>query len=61
MNIYEQMHSGALYLPNDETLVKEQLLSLDRLYEFNRTRPTELEKRSGCLRRCLPKLGRAVI
>lgn len=57
MNIYEQMHSGALYLPNDETLVKEQLLSLDRLYEFNRTRPTELEKRERMLKEMFAEIG----
>ena len=45
MTIYEKMHSTALYLPNDEALVEEQTRCLDRLYDFNHTRPTEGAKR----------------
>ena len=45
MNIKEKMHSGELYYPGDETLMKEQLAYLEKLYDFNMTRPTEQEKR----------------
>ena len=41
MNIKEKMHSGELYYPGDEALMKEQLAYLDKLYDFNMTRPTE--------------------
>ena len=43
MNIKEKMHSGELYYPGDEALMKEQLAYLDKLYDFNMTRPTEQE------------------
>ena len=37
MNIKEKMHSGELYYPGDETLMKEQLAYLEKLYDFNMT------------------------
>ena len=43
MTIQEKMHSTALYLPNDPEIVVEQTRCLDRLYDFNQTRPTEGE------------------
>ena len=46
MNIKEKMHSGELYYPGDEALMKEQLAYLDKLYDFNMTRPTEQEKQA---------------
>ena len=36
MNIKEKMHSGELYYPGDETLMKEQLAYLEKLYDFKR-------------------------
>ena len=46
MNIREKMHSGDLYLSMDEDLFNEQLTYLDKLYDFNATRPLELAKRT---------------
>ena len=46
----EKMHSGDLYLPGDEEIMREQLRCLDKLYDFNNTRPSELEKRAEMLR-----------
>lgn len=48
MDIKEKMLGGELYLPWDEELMKEQTACLDRLYDFNATRPTEGEKREKC-------------
>lgn len=42
--IKEKMHTGKLYLPNDEEIAEIQLECLDKLYDFNMTRPTELKK-----------------
>ena len=42
----EKMVSGDLYLPDDEDIMAEQLQCLDRLYDFNMTRPTQLDKRA---------------
>lgn len=57
MTIYEKMHSTALYLPNDEALVEEMTRCLDRLYDFNHTRPTEGTKRTAMLREMFAEIG----
>ena len=36
----EKMHTGELYLPNDDEIFQDQIRKLDRLYDFNMTRPT---------------------
>ncbi|WP_239984934.1 maltose acetyltransferase domain-containing protein [Sporolactobacillus pectinivorans] len=56
MNMKEKMHSGELYLP-DEQLMNEQTICLDRLYDFNMTRPTEFEKRNTMLKTMLAEIG----
>lgn len=53
----DKMHTGELYLPGDEEIMKEQLLCLDRLYDFNMTRPTELEKRVAMLQEMFAEIG----
>ncbi len=53
----EKMHTGELYLPNDDSIMEEQLSRLDKLYDFNRTRPTELEKRSSMLKEMFAEIG----
>ncbi|MBS7577639.1 MULTISPECIES: sugar O-acetyltransferase [unclassified Enterococcus] len=50
-------HNGKLYLPNDEDLVKEQNLWLDRLYDFNHTRASQNEKRQDILEQLLAEIG----
>ena len=57
MSIQDKMQSGELYLPSDETLLAEQYRCLDILYEFNATRPSELQKRTEILRRLFAKIG----
>lgn len=57
MNIKEKMHSGELYYPGDETLMKEQLAYLEKLYDFNMTRPTEQEKRKEMLKEMFAEIG----
>ena len=51
------LHSGELYLPNDDKIMQEQLQCLDKLYDFNQTRPTELEKRSMLLKEMFAEIG----
>lgn len=53
----EKIHTGDLYLPNDETILEEQLKCLDRLYDYNMTRPTEAEKREKLLREMFAEIG----
>ena len=39
------MHTGELYLPNDDEIIQDQIKKLDRLYDFNMTRPTHYDIR----------------
>ena len=53
----EKLHTGELYLPNGEEIMHEQLACLDRLYDFNKTRPTELSLRAKMLREMFAEIG----
>jgi galactoside O-acetyltransferase len=57
MTEYEKMHSGDIYNPSDDTIFEEQIKCLDKLYDFNATRPTELEKRAEMLKEMLAEVG----
>lgn len=57
MQMKDKMHTGELYLPNDEDIMRRQTECLDRLYEFNMTRPTELEKRRAMLKEMFAEIG----
>lgn len=53
----EAMHAGELYDPGDPQIQKEQLLCLERLYAFNQTRPSEMEKRTALLEEMFAQIG----
>ncbi len=55
--IKNAMHSGGLYFPNDEELMEEQLGYLDMLYDFNQTRPSEIDKREQMLKEMFAEIG----
>lgn len=55
--IKSRMHEGKIYFCNDERLMDEQLQCLDRLYDFNQTRPTELKKREEMLKEMFAEIG----
>ncbi len=57
MDVKEKMHNGDLYYPNDESIASEQLKCLDRLYDFNMTRPTETDKRNAMLKEMFAEIG----
>ena len=57
MGMKERMHTGEIYDPNDESVISEQILCLDKLYDFNSTRPTQLEKRSEMLKEMFAEIG----
>ncbi len=56
-NMKDRMHTGELYLPNDESIMAEQLICLEKLYEFNLTRPSELDKRNEMLKEMFAQIG----
>lgn len=57
MNHKDQLHTGAIYDPNDPEIMNEQRKYLDRLYDFNQTRPTELGKREKLLKKMFAEIG----
>ena len=57
MTIKEKMHNCELYFPGDEELMKEQVLCLEKLYDFNATRPLEMEKRTHMLKEMFAEIG----
>lgn len=57
MDFREKMHGGYLYYPNDETIMREQFVCLEKLCDFNATRPSEMEKRNQLLREMFTEIG----
>ena len=57
MTIREKMHSMELYLPSDQEIWEEQQGYMNLLYDFNHTRPTEVEKRDKLLKELFEELG----
>ncbi len=57
MKDFEILHSGELYLPLDGEIMAQQIKCLDLLYDFNATRPTELEKRTALLKQMFAEIG----
>ena len=53
----EQLHSGELYSPNDVDILKEQAQCLEKLYDFNATRPGQGEKREQLLKEMFAEIG----
>jgi len=57
VSIEEKMHNGELYLPNGEEIMREQLQCLEKLYDFNNTRPSESDKREKLLKEMFAEIG----
>lgn len=57
MSDREKLHSGELYFPSDEEIMKEQRQCLELQYDYNATRPNEGEKRSALLKRMFAQIG----
>lgn len=57
MDMKERMHTGELYLPEDDAIMAEQTRCLDRLYEYNATRPTEGKRRQALLQELFAEVG----
>lgn len=58
MSMKDKMHTGELYLPGDEEILKEQEKCLEKLYDFNNTRPSEMEKREKLLKEMFAEIGK---
>lgn len=57
MSEFDKMHSGEIYDCNDADVMEIQMKCLDKLYDFNATRPSELEKRSAMLKEMFAEIG----
>lgn len=53
----DRLHTGELYLPGDEAIMKQQEKCLERLYDYNMTRPGEKEKRNALLKEMFAEIG----
>ena len=57
MTIKEKQHSGELYLPMDEEILREQLVYLDSLREYNEIPHVQMEKRTEKLKEMFAEIG----
>ncbi|MGM9657379.1 MAG: sugar O-acetyltransferase [Eubacteriales bacterium] len=57
MSMKDKLHTGELYLPGDEEIQRDQTKRLNRLYDFNRTRPTEAGKRQALMKEMFAEIG----
>ncbi|MGL0943069.1 sugar O-acetyltransferase [Vibrio vulnificus] len=51
------MHQQKIYFCDDDSVALEQQACLEILYDFNQTRPSEMEKRTAILRDLLAEVG----
>ena len=57
MEELSQLHDTSLYLPDGEAIVAEQTCCLERLYDYNQTRPGEGARRAELLRAMFAEIG----
>ena len=53
----KKQHAGFVYDPADKEIFFEQRKCLEKLYDFNATRPSELEKRKEMLKEMFAEIG----
>lgn len=54
---FSKMHTGQIYFPNDENVMKRQFECLELLYDYNQTRPCEFSKRQELLKKMFAEIG----
>ncbi len=57
MTHYERMEAGLIYDPADQEIMDEQLPNMDRLYEFNQTKPSETDRRQAFMKEVFAECG----
>lgn len=53
----QRLHTGELYRPDDPELERKQTACMEKLYDYNQTRPSEKEKRQHLLKEMLADIG----
>lgn len=54
----DNLDNGKLYYPSDDSIMTEQLSYMELLYDFNLTRPSELDKREALLKEMFAEIGK---
>ena len=57
MKIFDEIHAGNLYDPINEELFNVQTTCLEKQYEFNVTRPSEIDIRNALLKQMFAEIG----
>ena len=57
MSEWDKLHTGEIYNPGDPEIYAVQQVWQEKLYDFNRTRPSELEKRTQMLKDMFAEIG----
>lgn len=57
MKQYERMKKGLIYDPADKEITDEQYVLLDKLWEFNRLKPSEIEKKTKYMKETFAECG----
>ena len=57
MNQYERMIKGLVYDPNDEEILKMQFPYQDKLWEFNRLKPSDVKKKQEYMKKVFAECG----
>lgn len=55
--MFEQLHDGSLYYPMAGEITEIQFACLEKLYDYNQTRPAEQERRAALLREMFAEIG----
>lgn len=53
----DRLHTGELYLPGDDEIMVQQTKCLEKLYDYNSTRPSEGAKREALLKEMFAEIG----
>lgn len=53
----DKLHSGELYLPDDDEIMNEQLVYVNMLFEFNNIPPIDVKKKSELLKKMFAEIG----
>lgn len=51
------LHSQKVYYPSDDSIMHEQMLCLEKQYDYNATRPSEGKKREALLKEMFASIG----
>ncbi|HPU02226.1 MAG: sugar O-acetyltransferase [Dethiobacteria bacterium] len=57
MTQYERMTKGLIYDPFDEEIIKEQRIYLEKLWEFNQLKPSQVEEKTRYMKEMFAECG----